>query len=98
KNDAQADLQREFELAMKIRDRNNELHTAVNQIRELRTELMTLKKWSGESAQTKQVIEAADALDKKMTPIEEILMQVRMKSSEGNLRYPNQLNEHFVSF
>ena len=97
KNVTQADLQKEFELAMKIRDRNNELHTAVNQIRELGAELMTLKKWSGESAQAKQVIEAADALDKKMTPIEEILIQVKMKSSEGNLRYPNQLNEQFDS-
>ncbi|PYV33769.1 MAG: glycosyl hydrolase, partial [Acidobacteria bacterium] len=97
KNVTQADLQKEFELAMKIRDRNNELHTAVNQIRELGAELMTLKKWSGESAQAKQVIEAVDALDKKMTPIEEILIQVKMKSSEGNLRYPNQLNEQFDS-
>ena len=93
----QADLQKEFELAMKISDRNNELHVAVNQIRELRAELTTLKKWSGESAQAKQVIETADALDKKMTPIEETLMQVKMKSSEGNLRYPNQLNEQFDS-
>lgn len=79
KNVTQADLQKEFELAMKISDRNNELHTAVNQIRELRAELNTLKKWSGESAQAKQVIAAADALDKKMTPIEAQLMQVQMK-------------------
>ena len=40
---------------------------------------------------------AADELSKKMTPIEEKLMQVQMKSSEGNLRYPNELNEAFDS-
>ncbi len=93
KNVSLADLQKEFDLAMKIRDANNQLHTAVNQIRQLRGEMETLKKWAGESPQAKQVIAAADALDKKMTPIEEQLMQVKMKSSEGNLRYPNQLNE-----
>jgi uncharacterized coiled-coil DUF342 family protein len=91
------DLQKEFDLGIKIRDRNHELHTAVNQIRQLRGELNTLKKWAGESTEAKQVIAAADALDKKMTPIEEQLMQVKMKSSEGSLRYPIQLNEQFDS-
>ncbi len=33
-----------------------------------------------------------------MTPVEEVLMQVKMKSSEGNLRYPNMLNEQYWSF
>ncbi len=95
KNVTPADLRKEFELAMKISDRNQELHTAVNQIRQLRGELDTLKKWAGESAQAKQVVAAADELNKKMTSIEEKLMQVQMKSSEGNLRYPNELNEAF---
>ncbi|MGA1999769.1 MAG: hypothetical protein ABSG52_07240 [Terriglobales bacterium] len=97
KNVTQADLQKEFDLAVKIDHSNQELHTAVNQIRELRAELVTLKKWAGESAQAQQVVTAADELSKKMTPIEEKLMQVQMKSSEGNLRYPNELNEAFDS-
>src|SRR5690242_1121148 len=46
-----ADFQKQFELASKIAERNTELHTAVNQIRELRTQLQTLKKWTGDSAQ-----------------------------------------------
>ena len=33
-----------------------------------------------------------------MTPVEELLIQVKMKSSEGNLRYPNMLNEQYASF
>ena len=88
-----ADLQKEFDLLMKLRDSNNALHTAVNQIRELRGNLETLKKWAGDSSQAKEVVAAADALDKKMTPIEEQLIQVKMKSSEGNLKYPNELNQ-----
>jgi hypothetical protein len=69
----------------------------VNQIRQLRAELVTLKAWSREAAQARPVIDAANDLDKKMTPIEEQLIQVKMKSSEGNLRYPNMLNEQFDS-
>ncbi|MGZ4837824.1 MAG: VPS10 domain-containing protein, partial [Terriglobales bacterium] len=93
KNVTQADLQKEFELAVKIAAANQALHTAVNQVRQLRSELDTLKKWAGEGQAAKQVVAAADDLNKKVTPIEENLMQVKMKSSEGNLRYPNQLNE-----
>ncbi|HUO33520.1 MAG TPA: hypothetical protein VMU43_00870 [Candidatus Acidoferrum sp.] len=91
-----ADLQKEFDLSMKIRDSNNALHTAVNQIRELRGNLETLKKWAGDSAQSKEVIAAADALNDKITPIEEQLIQVKMKSSEGNLKYPNELNQELA--
>ncbi len=97
KNVTLADLHKEFELASAIRDRNQELHVAVNQIRELRGELGTLKKWAGESAQARQVVAATTALGARMTPIEEQLMQVQMKSSEGNLRYPNRLNEQLDS-
>jgi photosystem II stability/assembly factor-like uncharacterized protein len=90
-----ADLQKEFDLAMKVRNANEQLHTAVNQIRQLRSELDTLKKWAGDNANARQVVDAATELDKKMTPIEATLMQVQMKSSEGNLKYPNELNEEF---
>jgi hypothetical protein len=40
----------------------------------------------------------ADALDKKMTPVEEGLIQVNMKGSEANLAFPNELNEELDSF
>jgi hypothetical protein len=97
KNVTPADLQKEFDLGMQIREANNKLHVAVNQIRELRSNLDTLKKWAGEGDKGKAVVQAATELDKKMTPIEEELIQVQMKSSEGNLRYPNKLNEQFDS-
>jgi photosystem II stability/assembly factor-like uncharacterized protein len=91
------DFRKQFDLGMKIRDANNRLHIAVNQIRQLRAELTTLRAWSHDNPQGKAVIDAANELDKKMTPVEESLMQVKMKSSEGNLRYPNMLNEQFDS-
>jgi photosystem II stability/assembly factor-like uncharacterized protein len=97
KNVTAEDLQKEFDLGMKISEANTKLHVAVNQIRELRSNLDTLKKWAGTDQKAKPVVQAADQLNKKMTPIEEELIQVQMKSSEGNLRYPNKLNEAFDS-
>jgi hypothetical protein len=37
-------------------------------------------------------------MEKKMSAIEEKLIQVNMKSTEGNLVYPNELNEQFYTF
>ena len=74
------------------------LHRAVNQIRGVRANLETLEKWTSRRSPKNDVISAAKALDQKMTPVEESLIQVKMKSSEGNLRYPNMLNEQYASF
>jgi hypothetical protein len=39
-----------------------------------------------------------DALEKKLDPVEGELYQVKLKSSEGNLGLPNELNEEYDSF
>jgi DNA repair ATPase RecN len=46
----------------------------------------------------KALLEQAAALDKKMAPVEEHLIQVNMKGSEANLAFPNMLNEQLDSF
>ena len=93
-----ADLQQLNELAFKTGQDIDALHRAVNQIRGLRANLQTLEKWTAEGTPNSEVIAAAKALDQKMTPVEEQLIQVKMRSSEGNLRYPNMLNEQYASF
>src|ERR1039458_707902 len=93
-----ADLQKQIELALKVQQDIDALHRAVNQVRELRANLQTLQKWAGEGPSSSEVVTAAHALDQKMTPVEEVLLQVKMKSSEGNLRYPNMLNEQYATF
>ena len=93
-----ADLQMQIELADKVKQDIAALHRAVNQIRGLRANLQTLEKWTAADSPNSEVIGAAKALDQKMSPVEENLIQVKMKSSEGNLRYPNMLNEQYASF
>lgn len=90
-------LQEQLDLALKTRQDIDALHRAVNQIRTLRANLKTLEKWTGESSPNNEVITAAKALDGKMTSVEEQLIQVKLGSSEGNLRYPNKLNEQYAT-
>jgi hypothetical protein len=46
----------------------------------------------------KPALAAADDLDKKMSEVEQKLIQVNMKASEANLVFPNMLNERFDTF
>jgi hypothetical protein len=41
----------------------------------------------------KTILSSGETLDKKMTPIEEQLLQVKAKSSEANLNYPVLIDE-----
>ena len=92
------DLQKQFALAMQVRDANTDDHRAVNQIRQLRSELTALRRRIENDPSLKTVVAQLDALDKKMTPVEEELIQVNMKGSEANLAFPNKLNEQLDSF
>jgi hypothetical protein len=74
------------------------LHQAVNEIRDLRSQIQTLHKRFGDDQRLKAALDAADALDHKMSEIEQKLIQVNMKGSEGNLAFPNMLNEQFDTF
>jgi photosystem II stability/assembly factor-like uncharacterized protein len=93
-----ADLQTQIELADKVKADIDALHRAVNQIRGLRTNLETLEKWTAAGSPNSEVIAAAKALDQKMSPVEEKLINVKIKSTEDNLRYPNMLNDQYASF
>lgn len=97
KNVTIADLQKQFELAMQVRDANQELHQAVNQIRAMRRELKAMQDRFEDNAKLKALVQQAGALDRKMAPVEEQLIQVNMKGSEANLAFPNMLNEQLDS-
>jgi chromosome segregation ATPase len=86
-------LQQQFDLAIQVRQANDDLHRAVNQVRTMRGELKNVQGRFAEDAKLKQVVAQADTLDKKMAPVEEALIQVNMKGSEANLAFPNMLNE-----
>ena len=98
KNMNPADLEKQFALLMQVRDSNTELHRAVNEVRDLRAQIKQLHTRFDSDPKIKSLLAQADALDNKMKPVEEELIQVNMKGSEANLAFPNMLNEAFDSF
>ncbi len=96
---ADGDLQKQMDLEMKVRDDIEALHVAVNQIRGVRSQLEVVKRrFEEESEKNKSIISAIDDLNNKMAPVEQKLIQVKRKSSEGNLGYPNMLNAEYDTF
>jgi len=96
-----ADLQKQFDLEMKIRQQLSDLHQTVEEIRNTRLQFHGLQTRLGDDPRFKNVVAAGESLDKKMTPVEEQLLQVKIKSSEASLNYPvltdEQLHNLFFS-
>jgi photosystem II stability/assembly factor-like uncharacterized protein len=87
----QADLQKQYELAMKIRDRITEVHNAVNQIRESRSVLEVVRKRANP-----ETVQAIEAVEKKMRDIEGQLIQVASVNRWAALVYPIMLDAQYA--
>ncbi len=88
---SQAEFEKQEALAMRISERVGAGDEAVNQIRSVRSQLDALKKRLGADASAKSVLDAADALIKKMNAIEEKIIQPKATSGEDALNYPIQV-------
>jgi hypothetical protein len=95
---AEPSLQKQFALSQQVTDRISRLHQAVNEIRDIKAQIKTLHFRFGEDEKFKPALTAADDLDKKMSDVENELIQVNMKGSEANLAFPSMLNERFDAF
>jgi hypothetical protein len=96
-NASMADLQKQFDLQMKIRDQISELHSVVDDIRVIRAQFHGLQSRLADDAHYKPILASCETLDKKMTPIEEQLLQVKIKSSEASLNFPVLIDEQLHS-
>jgi hypothetical protein len=85
---SQADLEKQLKLALQIRDSITQAHDVVNDIQSLHSQIQSLEHRLKGNAQVKDLLDAADRLDKKMKVVEEALIQVKTQSSEDNLNFP----------
>ena len=93
----QQDLEKQFDLLIKIRDRVTEAHDTVNRIRDIRGQIEALNKRLANDPHAKVIADAGKQLDKKMTEVEEALIQTKSKSSQDVLNYPIRLNNQLVA-
>jgi len=86
------DIRKQFELEVRLRDREDEMNKAILGIRDLRAQLLAMEKRLGSDDSTKPLVATSADLRKKTVAIEEELIQVNSKSSEDEANYPTKLN------
>jgi photosystem II stability/assembly factor-like uncharacterized protein len=92
-----ADLNAQFQFLLGARNKLTEIHEQIERTRAVRKQLDDLRKRLAKDEKGKPVVEAAKALDKKMTTIEEALYQTKNRSPQDPLNYPIRLNDKLSS-
>ena len=87
-----ADLQAQFDFLLAVRDKLSEVHRAVGFVRDTRASIDALVERL-EGDETKPVREAAEALKKSLSSVEEALYQTKMESRQDPLNFPIRLND-----
>jgi len=94
------DLQKQFELMLKMRDRQDAMNKTILSLRDLRAQLLALEKRlvPSEPAKTdapNPLVDRSAALRKKLGAIEDELINSSATASEDELHYPTKLNSKF---
>lgn len=93
----QADLQKQFDLALKISARASDLSEAVNQMIAIQTQLDALKKRIQGNPDAQSVDAAADNFSKKMTAVRDAMIQMKSTSDEDALNYPIRISAQLLA-
>jgi photosystem II stability/assembly factor-like uncharacterized protein len=87
-----ADLQYQWDLASRIRDKVNEANQAVIRIRRMKTDIAARMKDA-----PKEVVAAGEQLTRALSVVEEEIYQVRNQSNQDPLNFPIKTNNRLAS-
>lgn len=91
----QAEFQKQFDFLSKTRAKVSETHEAILEIRDIRTQLETLS--ARLKPEQKDLKDKAADIIKKVTAVEEELIQTKIKSSQDALNFPIKLNNKLAA-
>ena len=90
-------MQEQFRFLRQIRDKVDEAHRALLEIRQVREQLVALEKRLVADGGFSELVEASRGLRGKITTVEEALYQTRSRSPQDPLNFPIRLNNKLVS-
>ncbi|MFS8638470.1 MAG: glycosyl hydrolase [Gemmatimonadota bacterium] len=90
---SQADLEAQFELAMRIRDKTSEANEAVILIRDLKAQIDERI----QAANNRDITRRGEELKAALSKVEEEIYQVRNRSNQDPLNYPIKLNNKLAA-
>ena len=91
------EFQKQFDLLVKIRDKFSETSEAITTIRDIKRQTDDYAKRVAGQAEMKPIVDAAKALNDKLTAVEVELYQVKNQSGQDPLNYPIKLNNKLAA-
>ncbi len=88
-----ADFQQQFDFVKSCGDKLSEMHTAIEQMRDLRTQMKNLGDRTPKEERLKPIREQIKLVDSLMTGVETTLYQTKNRSSQDPLNFPVRLND-----
>jgi hypothetical protein len=89
---SEADLRKQFDLLIQVRDELSRVYDVVNQIQDVRAQVDGLTKRLPDNGTVKPMLIAATALDKNLLAVRDDLTQMKIKSNEDSLAYPQKID------
>ena len=86
------DLEAQFDLLLRIRDKVSETHDAVSRVRGVRRQVDEWVERSKGRSGSEVVVEAADSLNGKLSAVEEELIQLKVSGDLGRISQPAKIN------
>jgi hypothetical protein len=96
-NVSQADLQKQFELLIQVRDELNRTYETVNQIQDVRGQMDSLRKRLPDTPAVKPMLAAAVDLEKHLVSVRDDLVQMKIRSNEDSLAYPQRVDSKLAA-
>jgi photosystem II stability/assembly factor-like uncharacterized protein len=94
---SEEDLQKQFDLAMRIRDEVSKASDTVSQILDLETQLNGLENRLAGDAGGEPIVAMAKSVSEKANAVADALYQPKIKASEDSLNYPIRLRYQWVA-
>jgi photosystem II stability/assembly factor-like uncharacterized protein len=91
------EYKQQFNFMVKIRDKLTQVHDAVNEIRSIRKQVKWVIDRTKKETYAKTLKELADVLEKKLSAIEDQLIQHKAKASQDLLNHPIRLNNKLAA-
>jgi len=92
-----ADLEKQFVLLEKIRDGLSQTHGTVMKIRDLKAQIKSIQEHAEKTGKGSAISPKAKDLTKKLTAIEEKLINANIKSNEDDLNFQPGLDHEFTN-
>jgi len=88
----QEDLDAQFELLLRLRNKLSETHDAINMLRNIRQQVEDWVRRSSERQDHESIAASAMSIKEKLAPIEDELTQSKAKTRQDTMNWPVKLN------